>query len=162
MCLFIIIHYFTLYDGSYEGGTFLHWDSDTITTLCFDRYPAMLESGVMKGILCYQVCPGVASCIMILNKINHYILSTWQVHYNDAVSNKFHSVKPVLGDWQTSNKQCRTRIGHTQLTHSYILKNDYLCILTVHHIFVECNHFAQERKYIFGRRDVDLNYYTPH
>ena len=28
------------------------------------------------------------------------------------------------------------------------------CILTVHHILVECNHFAQERKDIFGRRDV--------
>ena len=29
-----------------------------------------------------------------------------------------------------------------------------LCILTVRHILVECNHFAQERKDIFGRRDV--------
>ena len=28
------------------------------------------------------------------------------------------------------------------------------CILTVRHILVECNRFAQERKYIFGRRDV--------
>ena len=28
------------------------------------------------------------------------------------------------------------------------------CILTVRHILVECNHFAQERKDIFGRRDV--------
>ena len=28
------------------------------------------------------------------------------------------------------------------------------CILTVRHILVACNHFAQERKDIFGRRDV--------
>ena len=36
------------------------------------------------------------------------------------------------------------------------------CILTVRHILVECNHFAQERKDIFGRRDVveSLRYYT--
>ena len=27
-------------------------------------------------------------------------------------------------------------------------------VLTVRHILVECNHFAQERKDIFGRRDV--------
>ena len=27
-------------------------------------------------------------------------------------------------------------------------------ILTVRHILVECNHFAEERKDIFGRRDV--------
>ena len=49
-------------------------------------------------------------------------------------------------------------IGHT---HSYILRKDpppqcehCQCILTVRHILVECNHFAQERKDIFGRRDV--------
>ena len=56
---------------------------------------------------------------------------------------------------------CRARIGHTHLTHSYILKKDPLpvcehcqCNLTVRHILVECNHFAQERKDIFGTRDV--------
>ena len=56
---------------------------------------------------------------------------------------------------------CRARIGHTHLTHSYILRKDppplcehCQCILTVRHILVECNHFAQERKDIFGRRDV--------
>ena len=47
------------------------------------------------------------------------------------------------------------------LTHSYILRKDppplcehCQCILTVRHILVECNHFARERKDIFGRRDV--------
>ena len=55
----------------------------------------------------------------------------------------------------------RACIGHTHLTHSYILRKDppplcehCQCILTVRHILVECNHFAQERKDIFGRRDV--------
>ena len=49
----------------------------------------------------------------------------------------------------------------THLTHSYILRKDHpplcehcQCTLTVRHILVECNHFAQERKDIFGRRDV--------
>ena len=53
------------------------------------------------------------------------------------------------------------RIGHTHLTHSYILRKDppplcehCQCILTVRHILVECSHFARERKDIFGRRDV--------
>ena len=93
--------------------------------------------------------------------INQYIFSTWQDDWNGAVANKLHSVKPVLGDWQSSYRQCRkddvvlchARIGHTHLTHSYILKKDpppqcehCQCILTVHHILVECNHFARERK----------------
>ena len=101
--------------------------------------------------------------------INQYIFSAWQDDWNGAVMNKLHSVKPVLGDWQSSYRQCRkdevvlcrARIGHTHLTHSYILRKDppplcehCQCILTVCHILVECSHFARERKDIVGRRDV--------
>ena len=101
--------------------------------------------------------------------IGQYIFYTWQNDWDGAVINKLHSVKPVLGDWHSSYRRCRkdevvlcrARIGHTHLTHSYILKKDpppqcehYHCILTVRHILVECNHFARERKDIFGRRDV--------
>ena len=34
--------------------------------------------------------------------INQYIFSTWQDDWNGVVANKLHSVKPVLGDWQSS------------------------------------------------------------
>ena len=72
----------------------------------------------------------------------------------------------VLGDWQSSYRRCRkdevvlcrAHIGHTHLTHSYILKKDpppqcEHCqgILTVSHILVECNHLARTRNDIFGR-----------
>ena len=85
--------------------------------------------------------------------INQYIFSTWQDDWNGAVANKLHSVKPVLGDWHSSYRRCRkdevvlcrARIGHTHLTHSYILRKDppplcehCQCILTVRHILVEC------------------------
>ena len=96
--------------------------------------------------------------------INQYIFSTWQDDWNGAVANKLHSVKPVLGDWQCRKDEivlCRARISHTHLTHSYILRKDppplcehCQCILTVCHILVECNHFARERKDIFGRSDM--------
>ena len=103
------------------------------------------------------------------HRISQYFISTWQGDWNGAVANKLHSVKPVLGEWQSSYRRCRkdevvlcrARISHTPLTHSYILRKDpppvcehCQCILTVRHILVECNHFARERKYIFGRRDV--------
>ena len=39
--------------------------------------------------------------------LNQYIFSTWQDDWNGAVANKLHSVKPVLGDWQSSYRQCR-------------------------------------------------------
>ena len=75
----------------------------------------------------------------------------------------------ILGDWQSSYWRCRkdevvlcrARIGHTYMTHSYILKKDpppqcehCQCILTVRHVLVECNHLAQTRNDIFGRYGV--------
>ena len=98
--------------------------------------------------------------------ISQYIFSTWQDDWNGAVVNKLHSVKPVLGDWQSSYRRCRkdevalcrARIGHTYLTRSYILKKDppyrcehCQCIQTVRHILVECYHFTRTRNDIFGR-----------
>ena len=85
------------------------------------------------------------------------------------LTNKLHSVKSVMGDWLSSYRQCRkdevvlccAHIGHTHLTHSYILRKDPApqcedCqyILTVQHILVECNHVAEKRKDIFGKRNV--------
>ena len=86
------------------------------------------------------------------------------------MASKLHSVKPVLGDWQSSYRRYRkdevvlrrALIGHTHLTHSYILRKDppplcehCQCIMTVHHILVECNRFAKKkRKHVFGTRNV--------
>ena len=41
--------------------------------------------------------------------ISQYIFSTWQDDWNGAVMNKLHSVKPVLGDWQSSYRRCPYR-----------------------------------------------------
>ena len=84
---------------------------------------------------------------------------------NGAVANKLHSVKPVLGDWQSSCRQCRKdetdlcrgRIGHTHLTHketSSTKCEHCRCVRTVRHILVECNHFAETRENIFGGTNV--------
>ena len=96
--------------------------------------------------------------------ISQYIISTWQDDWNGAVANKLHSVKPVLGDWQSSYRRCRKDevvlchacISHTHLTHSYILRKDpppqcehYQCIQIVYHILVECNHFTKTKKKIY-------------
>ena len=96
--------------------------------------------------------------------ITQYILFTWQDDWNGVVVSK-----PVLEYWQSSYRRCRkdevvlcrARIGHTHLTHSYILYKDpppqcehCQCILTVRHILLECNNFAEKRKDVFGKRNV--------
>ena len=34
--------------------------------------------------------------------IRDYIFTTWHDHWDGGVANKLHSVKPGLGDWQSS------------------------------------------------------------
>ena len=74
----------------------------------------------------------LVSMLMYPTLILNTILTTWQDDWHGVVASKFHSVKPVLGDWQSTYKQCRmeevvlclARIAHTHLTHSYILRKD--------------------------------------
>ena len=153
---------------SHEAGTSPDWDGDT--KVCLLKY--CQKRHCHTGIKGNEKADSAAKSALDLPRakvgvpytdfkylISQYIFSTWQDDWNGAVMNKLHSVKPDLGDWQSSYTWCRkdvvvlcrARIGHTHFTHSYILKK---YPLTVHHILVECNHFARERKDIFGRRDV--------
>ena len=62
----------------------------------------------------------------------------WQMSWNAAVFNKLHSIKPSLGEWQPNYRidrkegvtLARLRIGHTFITHSFLLKSEDwpLCI----------------------------------
>ena len=63
--------------------------------------------------------------------INRYILSKWQLSWDRATFNKLHEVKPVLGKntiYRSLRREevvlTRLRIGHTRLTHSYLLKRE--------------------------------------
>ena len=72
----------------------------------------------------------------------------WQAEWDGCVLNKLHSVKPLLGYSNLSNLSRqdavvlrRHRIGHTRLTHSYLLNRQDQpecshcdCALTVAHV----------------------------
>ena len=87
--------------------------------------------------------------------IYYYNFKRW----NGAVANKLHSVRPVLGDWQSSYRRCsknevvlcRVRIGHTHFTHLYIPKKDSppRCVLTVRHIFGGVHTSRSDKKYFW-------------
>ena len=80
--------------------------------------------------------------------INPYTLSTSQSDWNNVVDNNMYTVKPVLGDRESSYSQCwkddavfcRVNIGHPHLTHSETLRGNLpqeseqcQCCLTVLH-----------------------------
>ena len=173
----------------YEAGTSLDWDGDTKVSFLylpiktfFVGYSAILALGAMKRQTLLPSLPWICliwrlmyPILIFKQHINQYIFCTWQSDWNGAVTNKLHSVKPVLGDWQSSYRECRKDevlcracISHTHLTHSYILSKDpppqceyCQCILTVWHNLVECNHFAEKKEgYIWFKRSVVESFHT--
>jgi len=82
-----------------------------------------------------------------------YIYEEWETHWLGSRGSKLHQVQPHLGEWKGANRSsrleevvlARLRIGHTRLTHSYLLKGEPAPIcdlcgasLTVEHILIKC------------------------
>ena len=79
------------------------------------------------------------------------------------MSSKLHAIKPLLGYLDVTSLTRRNsvvlrrlRIGHTRLTHSYLLNgedqpqcNFCSCALTVFHILIECPHYDNVRRRYF-------------
>ena len=92
--------------------------------------------------------------------INKYILSKWQTLWDADIFNKLHAIKPILGNSSSVVRNLRredvvfTRlcIGHTRITHSYLLNREEqpFCIasnqfITVRHVLIDCVDFSQIR-----------------
>ena len=90
---------------------------------------------------------------------------------NGCVSNKLHSFKPLLGYSNLSSLSRqdavvlrRIRIGHTRLTHSYLLNWQYqpecshcdCSVLTVAHVLLECNHYNHIKDTSTRHSDISL------
>ena len=93
-----------------------------------------------------------------------FIRSRWQSCWDLADSNKLHSIKPTLGPCYSPAVTIRrdevvlsrVRIGHTYLTHAFLLKGEdrpecvfCQCSLTVKHILIECLDPADARRNYF-------------
>ena len=100
--------------------------------------------------------------------INRYILSKWQLSWDRATFNKLHEIKPVLGKntiYRSLRREevvlTRLRIGHTRLTHSYLLKREDqpFCIscnepFTAKHFLIDCIEFSHVRRQFFQTNDL--------
>ncbi|XP_023234990.1 uncharacterized protein LOC111634451 [Centruroides sculpturatus] len=93
----------------------------------------------------------------------------WQNVWNAQVHNKLYKIKPTIENW-TCKKQydrkskvilSRLRIGHTRLTHQYLLKGEdqpvceYCnCFLSVKHILCHCIALNQSHRQHFGNASL--------
>ena len=93
-----------------------------------------------------------------------YFLNCWQTFWTTIRNNKLSKVKPNITPWFNPNHcnrrwetaLARLRIGHTNLTHSYLMSSSppVLCplcqvLLTVKHILISCPQFDVARSRAF-------------
>ena len=92
--------------------------------------------------------------------IKNEIKKKWQTLWENTIDNKLHRIKPNLGK-PNENTNCRKdqvvitrcRIGHTRITHSYLLQKENKpichscnCPFTVEHFLSECPLFETSRR----------------
>ena len=96
--------------------------------------------------------------------IREYTTALWEARWDGQETNKLHEIQPHLGYHpllQYTRRESvvlhRCRIGHTHMTHSFLLKGEPRpqcipcdCPLTMKHLFLDCIDFS----------DVRDNFYT--
>ena len=103
------------------------------------------------------------------SSISKYIQSRWQLQWDTDIHNKLHSIKPSLGEWHQAYRTvrreeviiARLRIGHSRLTHSWLLTRDDPpeCIpcsvpFSIQHILIDCIDFQTIRSRHFDAYSV--------
>ena len=104
-------------------------------------------------------------------RVDTYICTAWQALWNDQTRNKLYEIRPNLKESLRNTTQplyrkqetvmTRLRIGHTWITHSYLLKKEdqpfcHACDnpFTVKHILVECSDFTHIRNKYYTTTDI--------
>ncbi|XP_023230422.1 uncharacterized protein LOC111630543 [Centruroides sculpturatus] len=93
------------------------------------------------------------------------LVERWQNMWNAQIHNKLHEIKPTIENWTHKKFYDRRsevvfsclRIGHTRLTHQYLLKGEEQpvcqycnCPLTIKYILLDCSAFEIRRREHFG------------
>ena len=101
--------------------------------------------------------------------IDKYVLELWQAEWEEFPENKLYKIFPVLKECivcpQTNRKEetviARLHIGHSFITHSFLLKGEELpvCIgcdkrLTIEHILLTCSDFIEIRESHFTAKSL--------
>ena len=105
-----------------------------------------------------------------LPSLKHHMLSKWQSLWTaHSIDNKLRAIKPTISIWPSSFQQnrqnevilTRLRIGHTRLTHGYLMTTPkgpvpecQICQVrqSIRHIFSDCPHYTHLRQIYFGTK----------
>ena len=96
------------------------------------------------------------------------VLDEWQISLNNSIGNKLLEIKTTLCEYhsviRTIRKEvvlARLRLGHTRVTHSYLLLGEEQpqcvgcdALLTVRHFLLDCGDFAQVRNNRFHVKNM--------
>ena len=91
-------------------------------------------------------------------------MEEWQTSWNNSIRNKRLDIKPTIGEHQSVVRKIRKEevvfarlfLGHTRVTHSYLLlgEEQSQCVgcdapFTVRHFLLECGDFCTSKKYCY-------------
>ena len=105
--------------------------------------------------------------------IIQHIKAKWQADWDTAIGNKLHAIQPTLGKWKgcstKSTREETIHIGHSCLTHSYLLRREdppecipCQCPLTIKHILVESLDFDEIRSRYFEVNGLRMTFASVH
>ena len=94
-----------------------------------------------------------------ISLIKTYVDKRWPLSWDKEVNNKLYNIQPLIHTQPLCNLPRRDeilihrlRVGHTHLTHSYLLKKEHLpqCTnckvpLTIRHILIDCAQYTSQR-----------------
>ena len=102
-------------------------------------------------------------------------MEEWQTLWNNSIGNKLFDIKPTIGEHQSVRNirkevvLARLHLGHTRVTHSYLLLGEeqpqcvgYDVPFTVRHFLLECGDFAQVRNNCFHVENMKLLFQDIH
>ena len=93
--------------------------------------------------------------------IRKHITAMWQTTWDESPLNKLHEIAPIVNEPRTHHLSTRRdqsvfnrcRIGHSRLTHEFLLKGEpppecipCNCLLTIKHLLIECVDFNDVRQ----------------
>jgi len=101
--------------------------------------------------------------------IRKAIMNKWQTQWSETNDNKLRNIRDTIDGWPLLSRGnrahevtiTRLRIGHTKLTHGYLMERgnrtycqDCIVPLTIEHILSECPTYSDHRLTCFGNRYV--------